>query len=120
MISLNVFKSLSRPLVLVSASLLFQTGGALAADRGADAQTQARELLSRTTASQSAALSASSVGKGSLSAIDPHEQARRLVLGAPAQRSEGTSPSGIAVRREARPSADAHAIARRMILGRVG
>jgi hypothetical protein len=130
MISLNLSKSLSRPLLLASAALLLHSGGALAADLAGDAQRQARDLLSGTTASPPTAVAESNVvadGGAYPSALDPQEQARQVILGTrsfgakprvtTAPDTKTTSPSGLVARRA---DADAQEQARRMILGRAG
>ncbi|HLZ96308.1 MAG TPA: hypothetical protein VKP66_00085 [Steroidobacteraceae bacterium] len=115
----------NRRLVLLSAALLLQTGGALTAARAGDAQTQARELLSPTQTRSVAARSSAVADAGaSLAGVDPQEQARRVLVSAPgstggvqatAQRyAKSTSPA------ETRHvHSDAQEMARQMILGRV-
>jgi hypothetical protein len=58
MTSSKLIKTSNRPLVLLSAAFLLQTGGALTAVRAGDAQAQARELISQTTAGRSVAVAA--------------------------------------------------------------
>jgi hypothetical protein len=131
MTSLNLRKTLSRPLLLLSAAFLLHTNGAGAADREGDAQTQAREVLSGTTAGRSAAAQSSTLPDSDASrpALDPQEQARELILGtqrvggdaetAAAPYSKATSPAGVIGRGDRRARADAQEMARRVILGKV-
>jgi hypothetical protein len=124
-------KTSIRPLALLSAALLLQAGGALAAARAGDAQTQARELVSPTTAGRTVAAQSNALPDGgtSLAALDPQEQARRVLLGT--QRAGGeaevavpryaksTSPVGVVGRSDRRVHSDAQEMARHMILGTV-
>jgi hypothetical protein len=129
MSSSNIGKTLGRPLLLLSAAFLLHIGGARAADRVVDAQTQAREVLSVTTAGHSAParLKALPDRNASLPALDPQEQARELILAmrrvggeaeaAAAPYSKATSP-GIG-RGGRRARADAQEMARRLLSGKV-
>jgi hypothetical protein len=124
-------KTSIRPLVLLSAAFLLQTGGVLAADRAGDAQAQARELVSQSTAGRSVAAQSNALPDGGTSsaALDPQEQARRVLLGtqsagdeaeaAAARRAKSTSPAGVVGRGHGSAHADAQEMARRMILGTV-
>lgn len=119
----------NRALVLVSAALLLQTGGALVTARAGDAQAQARQLLAPTTGDRSATgqFNLHVDGGTSLAALDPQEQARRVLLGtssaggeagAPASRyAKSTSPVEVVGRDQRRAHANAQEMARRMILG---
>jgi hypothetical protein len=119
-------KSLSGPVLLGLAAFVLHSGAALAASRENDAQTQARELLAR-TAKLSAVIAPSAALRNGKSepVLAPQEQARRLILGAPAgptrdyaalNAKETPSPN---VERPSRRAAepDAHALAARMIRG---
>jgi hypothetical protein len=129
MTSSKLIKTSNRPLALLSAAFLLQTGGALTAARAGDAQTQARELVSQTTAGRSVAAQSNALPDGgtSLAAQDPQEQARRVLLGtqgaggevAAPRYAKSTSPSGVAGRGHRRAHSDAQEMARRMILGTV-
>jgi hypothetical protein len=122
-------KTSNRPLVLMSAALLLQTGGVLVAARAGDAQTQARELLTQTTGAESVAARFNALpdGESSLAARDPQEQARRVILGtqsaggsakpAAPRFAKSTSLAGAAGREHGRAYPDAQEMARRMILG---
>jgi hypothetical protein len=130
MTSSILIKTSNRPLALLSAAFLLQTGGALTAVRAGDAQTQARELVSQTTAGRSVAAQSDilPVGDTSLAVLDPQEQARR-VLGTPsaggeakvaaARYAKSTASTGVAGRGDRRAHSDAQEMARRMILGTV-
>ena len=127
----KLIKTSSRPLALLSAAFLLQTGGALTAARAGDAQTQARELLSPTTAGRSVAAQSDTLADGgtSLPALDPQEQARRILSGTPSAGGEAevaapryaksTSTAAIVGRADRRAHSDAQEMARRMILGTV-
>lgn len=129
MTSSKLTKTSGRPLVFLSAALLLQTSGALVAARAGDAQTQARELLTQTTGARSAAARFNPVpdGESSLAALDPQEQARRVILGtqsaggsvkmASARYAKSTSRADAAGREHGRAHSDAQEMARRMILG---
>jgi hypothetical protein len=130
MTSSKLTKTSNRPLVLLSAALLLQTGGALVAARAGDAQAQARELVSQTTAGRSVAAESNPLPDGGTSlAVDPQEQARRVLLGtqsaggeaevAAPRYAESTSPAGVVGRDHRRAYSDAQEMARRMILGTV-
>lgn len=130
MTSSKPIKTSNRPLALLSAAFLLQTGGALAADRAGDAQTQARELLSQTIGARSVAAQSKPLADGGtpLAAPDPQEQARRVLLGAQSTGGEGempqryansTSPAGVVGSGHRRAHSDAQEMARRMILGTV-
>jgi hypothetical protein len=131
MTSSKLIKTSNRPLALLAAAFLLQTGGALEAARAGDAQTQARELVSQTTAGPSVAAQSSALpDRGtSVAALDPQEQARRVLLGtqstggeaeATASRyAKSTPAAGDVGRGHLRAHSDAQEMARRMILGTV-
>jgi hypothetical protein len=131
MTSSKLIKTSNRRLALLSAAFLLQTGGALAVARAGDAQTQARELVSQTTAGRSVAAQPNALSNGgtSLAALDPQEQARRVLLGTPSaggqaevaapRYAKSTSPVGVVGRDHRRAHSDAQEMARRMILGTV-
>jgi len=130
MTSSKLGKTSNRPLVLLSAAFLLQTGNALAAGRAGDAQAQARELVSETIPARSAAPRSNGLPDGGKSpaALDPQEQARRLILGTrsaggeaevAARYAKSTSPAGVAGRGHHRAHSDAQEMARRVILGTV-
>jgi hypothetical protein len=124
-------KSLNRPLAIAAAAMLLQAGGAFAADLPHDAQTQARELLSGRPASRTASVSDTAAATGdaaSARALEPQDQARRLILGSRSVGAEikplplqatAVAPSAVAPAGR-RAHVDALELARRMILGRVG
>jgi hypothetical protein len=123
MTSLNSAKGLRRPLMLVSAALLFYTGASRAADAGADAHTQARELLGGKTPSRTMTSAVRRDRAVSIPGVDAQEQARRLLSGAqhfdktPAVvRFANTSGMADEVHRSAHNNAQQ--LAQRMILGR--
>lgn len=125
MTSLNSAKTLRRPLLLVSAGLIFHSAAALAADAVGDAQTQARELLGGMTPSRTTVSAARSTGAASLPRVEPQEQARRLILGI--QSFDRTAAfvrlariAGVNEHRDRRAPTDAQALAQRMILGPAG
>jgi hypothetical protein len=117
--------SMSRLVLLGSAAFLLHAGGVLAADRGDDAQAQARELLAGTAKrSPAAATSAVLPAATSQAALEPQEQARRLILGTPragtgvesyAALNSKTTSSGAERRGIRRGYSDAQALAQRMI-----
>jgi hypothetical protein len=131
MTSSKLTKTSNRPLVLLSAAFLLQTGGALVAAHAGDAQAQARELVSQTAAGRSVATESNPLPDGgtSLAAVDPQEQARRVLLGAQSagggaevaapRYAKSTSPAGVVGRDHRRAYSDAQEMARRMILGTV-
>jgi hypothetical protein len=131
MTSSKLIKTPNRSLVLLSAALLLQTGGALAVARAGDAQTQARELVSQTTAGRSVAAQSNAPSNGGTSpaALDPQEQARRVLLGTPSAGGEAevaasryaksTPPAGVVGGGRRRAHSDAQEMARRVILGTV-
>jgi hypothetical protein len=78
-------KIFSHRLLLISAAVLINANTVLAADRGGDAQMQARDLLFATvggtgTIDKSLAISA---GDHQKSYADPQKQARQIILGRP-------------------------------------
>jgi len=113
-------KTLAQRLALLSVGLLLQSHTLFAAEIAADAQMQARDLLTGTVDGQPRIVDRSPVisrGGAQVSVVDPQEQARRLILGQ-------TSVGGIPDKRAA--SAESHRVhgygdpqesARRMILG---
>jgi hypothetical protein len=131
MTSSKLIKTSNRSLVLLSAAFLLQAGGALTAARAGDAQTQARELVSQTTAGRSVAAQSNALPDGgtSLAALDPQEQARRVLLGtrsaggeaevAVSRYAKSTPPAGVVGGGHRRAQSDAQEMARRMILGTV-
>jgi hypothetical protein len=131
MTSSKLTKTSNRPLLLLSAAFLLQTGGALTAARAGDAQAQARELICQTTSGRSVAAPSKVLPDGGISsaALDPQEQARRVILGAHSADGEAevaapryaksTSPAGVVGRDRGRAHSDAQEMARRMILGTV-
>ena len=128
MILSKLTNTANHPLMLLSAAFLLQTGGALVTARAGDAQTQARELLSQATGDRSATgqIKLHADG-GGVAALDPQEQARRVLLGTTSTRGEAgmaahryaksTSSVGVVGRDHRRTHADAQDMARRMILG---
>jgi hypothetical protein len=131
MTSSKLIKTSNRALALLSAAFLLQTGGALTAARAGDAQSQARELLSQTTAGRAVAAQSNTLADGETSpaVLDPQEQARRVLLGTPnaggeakvagPRYAQSTSAAGVAGRGDRRVHSDAQEMARRVILGTV-
>jgi hypothetical protein len=129
MTSSKLVKTSNRSLVLLSAAFLLQTGGALAAARAGDAQTQARELLAQTTGARSVAARFKSLpdSETSLAAWDPQEQARQVILStqsaggsakvAGPRYAKSISLAEVAGTEHRRAYSDAQEMARRMILG---
>ena len=129
MVSSKLAQSTNRPLLLLSAALLLQTGGALTAARAGDAQAQARELLSQTAAGRSIAVQSNALTAEDRSPadLDPQAQARRILLGAPSagdeaqaaapRYAESTSTAAVVDRDHRSARADAQEMARRVILG---
>lgn len=126
MTTFTLANSMSRLVLLGSAAFLLHAGGVLAADRGDDAQAQARELLAGTAKRSPAAVTSAVLPAAtSQAALEPQEQARRLILGTPragtsvesyaALNSKTTSSSGAEPRGIRRGYSDAQALARRMI-----
>jgi hypothetical protein len=114
--------SMSRLVLLGSTAFLFHTGGVLAADRADDAQAQARELLAG-AATRSTAVATSAASAISQPALEPQEQARRLILGTPRdgagvkRYSLNAKTSGAERRGIRRVYPDAQTLAERMITG---
>jgi hypothetical protein len=131
MTSSKLTKTSNRPLLLLSAAFLLQTGGALTAARAGDAQAQARELISQSTAGRSVVAQFNVLPDGGTSpdALDPQEQARRVILGthsadgeaevAAPRYAKSTPPTAVVGRDHRRAHSDAQEMARRMILGTV-
>jgi hypothetical protein len=121
--SSKLTKTSNRPLLLLSAAFLLQTGGAVTAARAGDAQAQARELISQTTAGRSVAAQLNVLPDGGTSpaALDPQEQARRVILGTHSADSEAevVDPRYAQSTSSAGAHSDAQEMARRMILGTV-
>jgi hypothetical protein len=122
MTSLNLVKGLRRPLMLASASLLFHTGAAWAADAEGDAHTQARELLGGKSPSRTVMSAVGQDTPASFPGVDAQEQARQMILGAQhlgktraAVRFASTSGATGQGRRSAQNNAQQ--LAQRMILG---
>lgn len=118
--------SMGRLLLLGSAAFLIHAGAVLAADRADDAQAQARELLAGTAKRSTVAIAVALPATTSRDALEPQEQARRLVLGAPRVRpvesyaalsSKTISSSGAERRSTRRVHPDGQALAARMITG---
>jgi hypothetical protein len=109
-------KTLGFGVALTSAVFLSQANSVLAAEFVGDAQMQARDLLSGTvggrarTADQSPAIPDDG---HQTSSLDPQEQARQLILGAPKMNA---TPAASA-RDDHRTNPDPQESARRMILG---
>lgn len=125
MISLNFAKTLGRPIMLVSAGLIFHSAAALAANSIGDSQTHARELLGGMTLSRTTVSAARSTGAASLPRVEPQEQARRLILGI--QSSDRTAAfvrlartARVNGNRVRRAPTDAQVLAKQMILGPAG
>jgi hypothetical protein len=122
----NVIKAsaLGSQLAMMSALWIGQPPGASAAEPAADAQAQARELLSRTSIGGS---ERASTGAYQFPASDPAQdaqaQARAMILGSPsaveraaAMRSAAPITRLAARLDDARTEADAQTVARRMVL----
>ena len=116
--------SMGRLMLLGSAAFLFHAGTVLAADRVDDAQAQARELLTGAAKRSTAAIAVALPARASQAVLEPQEQARRLILGAPsagaiesyaALSSKTISSSGAERRSFRRVYPDGQALAARMI-----
>jgi hypothetical protein len=121
-------KTSNRPLMLLSAALLLQTGSAMVTAHAGDAQTQARELLSQTTGDRSATADIKlRADETPRAALNPQEQARRVLLGPPsaageagvaaARYAKSTSTGGVTERNQRHSYSDAQEMARRVIMG---
>jgi hypothetical protein len=109
-----IHKKLGHGLMLISAVFLLHANNALAAEFDADAQTQAKDLLTGTVDGGAKFIDSHAIPSNSesTSRLDPQEQARQLILGKP----NVDAASGRAVDR--RSDDDPQESARRMILGR--
>jgi hypothetical protein len=116
--------SMGRLMLLGSAAFLFHAGSLLAADRGDDAQAQARELLTGAAKRSPVAVAVALPARASQAVLEPQEQAQRLILGPPragttesyaALNSKTISSSGAERRSFRRAYPDGQALAGRMI-----
>jgi len=123
--SRHIVKSFSRPLALISATLLVQIGGAFAADSAGDAQQQMRDLLAGSTATKTTQLSEErDVGTLRPSA-DVQQIARQLLSGVADFRAPGaqaiTRPASaegpVTLQKGLRAAYDAQAMAQRLLVG---
>ena len=121
-------KTFAPRLAVLSAALLLHTYPAFSAETSDDPQMQARELLSRTISPSLKAVDESAILSGDQTqapAVDPQEQARRLILGDPGTRAGAKRAASLAPRiadstaesDANRTHADPQDSARRMILG---
>jgi pseudouridine-5'-phosphate glycosidase len=121
-------KTLSRRLILICAAILINANTVLAANHGADAQMQARDLLAGTVGGRSKFSDKSlptSADTHQQSYLDPQAQARQLILGNSSvdvsRQFAVLSKTNVAVPVSARRIDSAHTdpqeSARRMILG---
>jgi hypothetical protein len=123
-------KILNHVLVLICAAILLHASNGLAADLVGDAQMQARDLLSGTVNGQAKTFDASPAipADGHRTPnLDPHEQARQLILGNPnfggaagrnvAIESKTKVTPAASVRGKRRGYSDPQKSAQRMILG---
>ena len=121
--------TLGRRLMLASAGLLLCANGALAAEVVGDAQMQARDLLSGTVGGRPKNADVSSAipadDRHALK-LDPHEQARELILGkhfagtvhqAASLDSKSDAMPVASVHRIRRVDIDGQELAQRMLLG---
>jgi hypothetical protein len=115
MSSSNLKAAIVRRFVLVSAGVLLHTSGALAGQPAADAQQQARDLLSGPVSRSPS----TAVGEHWVPNVDPQEHARRLILGMP--NLGGTGPTVVPQLAEStldnhRAYVDSQELARSMVL----
>jgi hypothetical protein len=121
-------KTLAPRLAMLSAALLLHSFAVFAAETSDDAQMQARALLSRTASASPRAANESAPptsDRTQAPAVDPQEQARRLILGNPGTRPGAErvaslappTPNSTPEADSARTYADPQDSARRMILG---
>jgi hypothetical protein len=121
--SLQIVKSFSRPLTLISAALFIQIGAAVAADSSGDAQQQIRDVLAGRVAT--AQPSQRHDDRTQRPSADVQELARRVLLGvteASARGSQATTGSESArgvstLQKDLLVHDDAQAMARRLLLG---
>jgi len=125
--SLHIVKSFSHPLSLISAALLLQIGGAVAADATGDVQQQAREVLAGRVVIHSAPPRERRDDGTGRPTADAQERARRLLLGVTDSRIQDTrtmtqsesvvAPGLFTLRKGPRAHDDVQAQARRLLLG---
>lgn len=114
-------KLISRSILLASAVFLLNAGNALAAGDPADPQAQARELLSGTANRFVAPGTSGALANGTdQPALEPQEQARRLILGTPRSgpNSNSISSSEADGRHIRHAYRDAHELAERLLGGK--
>ena len=121
--SLQIVKSFSRPLTLISAALFIHIGAAVAADSAGDAQQQIRDVLAgRVVTSQPSQRHDDSPQRPS---ADVQELARRLLLGVTKASVHGTRATtqsesargAFTLQKDLLAHDDAQAMARRLLLG---
>jgi len=125
--STQIVRSPRHQLLLVSAALLFQVGGAEAADLAIDAQQQMRQVLAGQIGTQSPSEYARREVGPAGPATEAREYAAQLLRGsasrgqaAPArsQLKSVVAPAPLTVRERSGARDDAQALARQVVLGR--
>lgn len=119
-------KFFSRPLLLVSAALLIQTGSVVAADSAGDVQRRIKEVLAGTVVIQSAPSSERRDERAVGRIGDLQEFARQLLLGATdtsirdtkvAAQSENAAPRESSPHKDRPSHGDGQTLAQRVLLG---
>jgi hypothetical protein len=112
-------KTFARRLALLSAGLLLQSNTLFAAEIAADAQMQARDLLTGTVNGQPRVVDHSPAisSDGTQASVEPQEQARRLILGQPSVAGSADKTAASAESKLRSRYGDPQDLARRMILG---
>jgi hypothetical protein len=113
-------KTFARRLALLSAGLLVQSNTLFAAGIAADGQLQARDLLTGTVDGRPRVVDRSPATPSDgpqASAVDPQEQARRLILGQPRAGSIADKTAASAESHRGHGYGDPQELAQRMILG---
>lgn len=124
--STRIVKSPRHQLLLVSAALLFQVGGAEAADPAIDAQQQMQQVLAGRIETRSPSQYGRREDGPARRATDARERAAQLLLGGAShiQATRATPPSKsvvapapLTVRERSSARDDAQALARQVVLG---
>jgi hypothetical protein len=116
----NRVKTLAQRLALLSAGLLLQSNTLFAAEIAADAQMQARDLLTGMVAGRPRIVDRSHAVPGDgphASVVDPQEQARRLILGKSSIGGVADKAATSAESQRGHGHGDPQELAQRMILG---
>jgi hypothetical protein len=116
----NRVKTLAQRLALLSAGLLLQSNTLFAAEIAADAQMQARDLLTGMVDGRPRLVDRSHAVPGDgpqASVVDPQEQARRLILGTSSIGGIADKAATSAESQRGHGHGDPQELAQRMILG---